>query len=107
MGAAECQELWLDAFDQVGNVMQFRYETHQNLRQGLLEGSILRLRDVVHGFPRAGSNKIKRTRLKYRPAWACGLDAARAPRSSAFLHRRSEEHTSELQSLMRISYAIF
>src|SRR3546814_7486589 len=24
-----------------------------------------------------------------------------------FLHRRSEEHTSELQSLMRISYAVF
>src|SRR3546814_1504682 len=25
----------------------------------------------------------------------------------AFDHRRSEEHTSELQSLMRISYAVF
>src|SRR3546814_4293671 len=25
----------------------------------------------------------------------------------ALLHRRSEEHTSELQSLMRISYAVF
>src|SRR3546814_9097404 len=24
-----------------------------------------------------------------------------------FLHQRSEEHTSELQSLMRISYAVF
>src|SRR3546814_9276271 len=24
-----------------------------------------------------------------------------------FVHRRSEEHTSELQSLMRISYAVF
>src|SRR3546814_5242138 len=24
-----------------------------------------------------------------------------------FLHHRSEEHTSELQSLMRISYAVF
>src|SRR3546814_5859901 len=29
-----------------------------------------------------------------------------APLRSA-LHRRSEEHTSELQSLMRISYAVF
>src|SRR3546814_1886182 len=26
---------------------------------------------------------------------------------SGFVHRRSEEHTSELQSLMRISYAVF
>src|SRR3546814_1770348 len=28
-------------------------------------------------------------------------------RSTHFLVRRSEEHTSELQSLMRISYAVF
>src|SRR3546814_6549702 len=28
-------------------------------------------------------------------------------RSRAFMVRRSEEHTSELQSLMRISYAVF
>src|SRR3546814_4530674 len=27
--------------------------------------------------------------------------------SALFSHRRSEEHTSELQSLMRISYAVF
>src|SRR3546814_4889708 len=35
----------------------------------------------------------------YRPRWR--------RRSSAFASRRSEEHTSELQSLMRISYAVF
>src|SRR3546814_6321241 len=29
------------------------------------------------------------------------------PNPSRLLHRRSEEHTSELQSLMRISYAVF
>src|SRR3546814_10011952 len=28
-------------------------------------------------------------------------------RSAAFMPKRSEEHTSELQSLMRISYAVF
>src|SRR3546814_3779236 len=33
---------------------------------------------------------------------------SRRPRMSlTFLPRRSEEHTSELQSLMRISYAVF
>src|SRR3546814_10745579 len=32
---------------------------------------------------------------------------AGAQRGSAALKRRSEEHTSELQSLMRISYAVF
>src|SRR3546814_4001706 len=34
-----------------------------------------------------------------------GIDACRHPR--ARLSQRSEEHTSELQSLMRISYAVF
>src|SRR3546814_2086862 len=33
--------------------------------------------------------------------WRLGID------SSAGVGRRSEEHTSELQSLMRISYAVF
>src|SRR3546814_4344127 len=33
------------------------------------------------------------------------LRAGSGPR--AFQHHRSEEHTSELQSLMRISYAVF
>src|SRR3546814_2974448 len=30
-----------------------------------------------------------------------------APVQKAFIEQRSEEHTSELQSLMRISYAVF
>src|SRR3546814_2083068 len=33
--------------------------------------------------------------------------AARAANTSTATARRSEEHTSELQSLMRISYAVF
>src|SRR3546814_4988823 len=36
-------------------------------------------------------------------AMHAGVDAQPARRQ----HRRSEEHTSELQSLMRISYAVF
>src|SRR3546814_4514637 len=32
---------------------------------------------------------------------------ARRPPGADLLHQRSEEHTSELQSLMRISYAVF
>src|SRR3546814_7830716 len=34
-------------------------------------------------------------------------DAAKLKTLEAFTARRSEEHTSELQSLMRISYAVF
>src|SRR3546814_9524049 len=35
------------------------------------------------------------------------LGSARAFRHRSSFHARSEEHTSELQSLMRISYAVF
>src|SRR3546814_2822824 len=36
-----------------------------------------------------------------------GLGLVRAIGNTKFLNLRSEEHTSELQSLMRISYAVF
>src|SRR3546814_2814392 len=39
--------------------------------------------------------------------WIEGADRARAGLAIAAGIRRSEEHTSELQSLMRISYAVF
>src|SRR3546814_1928160 len=43
--------------------------------------------------------------------WASGKSAALAPGAAAHqdttMPERSEEHTSELQSLMRISYAVF
>src|SRR3546814_19500377 len=43
-----------------------------------------------------------------RPSWGCGPCAASCPAARKCRSwRRSEEHTSELQSLMRISYAVF
>src|SRR3546814_3396344 len=45
-----------------------------------------------------------------RRRWRVGEERAQSYRSGPFRHavpRRSEEHTSELQSLMRISYAVF
>src|SRR3546814_8507159 len=41
--------------------------------------------------------------------WSSNVDRAMylCDESGATLHERSEEHTSELQSLMRISYAVF
>src|SRR3546814_7449310 len=35
------------------------------------------------------------------------FDPENGPYKAAWLQQRSEEHTSELQSLMRISYAVF
>src|SRR3546814_3611655 len=55
---------------------------------------------------RVGMRKLMALRLVDESA---GNGEARAVRFSRFLAdlRRSEEHTSELQSLMRISYAVF
>src|SRR3546814_9803477 len=36
-----------------------------------------------------------------------GMNIAAATAASRVHHQRSEEHTSELQSLMRLSYAVF
>src|SRR3546814_4136737 len=52
----------------------------------------------VMNFPNAKS-------VFANPAWYAL--SAHAIRHDDFLSRRSEEHTSELQSLMRISYAVF
>src|SRR3546814_2131640 len=58
--------------------------------------------------PRPG-RRIARRRARANPAPRSGslAGAARRPRISGQCHLRSEEHTSELQSLMRISYAVF
>src|SRR3546814_9743684 len=58
--------------------------------------------------PDRSSNSRSRNSLAHR---AAGNEAKRrkrsAPRSPITDATRSEEHTSELQSLMRISYAVF
>src|SRR3546814_12025938 len=45
--------------------------------------------------------------LFFRRVFAAELAVAMREATEAFDHLRSEEHTSELQSLMRISYAVF
>src|SRR3546814_955471 len=56
----------------------------------------LRFARRVHGL----SSSRHRNRL-------LAMTALTSPHSHHSPHRRSEEHTSELQSLMRISYAVF
>src|SRR3546814_20958735 len=50
--------------------------------------------------------RVRKERRKAREAVGGGSGVSRRIRSTLSL-RRSEEHTSELQSLMRISYAVF
>src|SRR3546814_2313063 len=58
---------------------------------------------------RRGQQDLRRPRALARLAVARRVAGARldADVEPHFLDRRSEEHTSELQSLMRISYAVF
>src|SRR3546814_1222655 len=57
------------------------------------------LRELVHmGFDEA---------LEFEHHARAALRVGRGPRGLRRLGGRSEEHTSELQSLMRISYAVF
>src|SRR3546814_10366687 len=63
------------------------------------------------GFRRTRENHVRRSRLPGLSASgisiASGLIFAGLPLIPKPRIRRSEEHTSELQSLMRISYAVF
>src|SRR3546814_10804323 len=49
----------------------------------------------------------RRTGVDSRPAEPIAGGMALSPAEPLRFHPRSEEHTSELQSLMRISYAVF
>src|SRR3546814_4436536 len=78
-GRARCRVLgWTDAARTPGGFPIY---------PGLLDG-------MAYSYMRDSSTKIERS------LWNC----EQFPRSNA---SRSEEHTSELQSLMRISYAVF
>src|SRR3546814_5765118 len=57
--------------------------------------------------PAPSSCRRARTPDRYRNCRDASCRYARHRRSDASVRRRSEEHTSELQSLMRNSYAVF
>src|SRR3546814_2143847 len=54
-----------------------------------------------------GSVTPGQTRPMPSDCYACQQAGPEAPLRERFVRARSEEHTSELQSLMRISYAVF
>src|SRR3546814_8170903 len=61
---------------------------------------------MVSDVPKTSAAIIRPLRANffmYPPKWPIG----RNPNGSGRIFRRSEEHTSELQSLMRNSYAVF
>src|SRR3546814_5297128 len=65
-------------------------------------------RGLAVRFPRAELRLVRETVLPSRAALpAAARPAVRRSRPRKVAPVRSEEHTSELQSLMRISYAVF
>src|SRR3546814_2348837 len=59
--------------------------------------------DIKNGFNGAGGDFMQRCETVADP----GIIAQNVDAAVTGKGRRSEEHTSELQSLMRISYAVF
>src|SRR3546814_11346571 len=57
-----------------------------------------RLRRTLPAMPPRRARRLRRARFRPAAKRGAGADGPQ---------RRSEEHTSELQSLMRISYAVF
>src|SRR3546814_6524455 len=77
----------------------FRWTIHARRSK---ERSALRLDPLPHNLLRPHAS---RGRGAAHPRCRWGLPAARQSLTAS--EERSEEHTSELQSLMRISYAVF
>src|SRR3546814_8167286 len=67
-----------------------------------------RVIDAVAGpHERNCNSRAARFLGPHRATCSQSLDIVASVLSSRWVSRRSEEHTSELQSLMRISYAVF
>src|SRR3546814_1263371 len=73
--------------------------TERHAIAGLLVGRPLSRHAIVHLRTMDGLSCLRRGR--------CGLRRALHEECKTNTDKRSEEHTSELQSLMRISYAVF
>src|SRR3546814_7092536 len=84
-----------------------RTESAAQQRPALVDTGVHRR---VGGMQRLAPGKGQQAMCQLRPAQRgtqCGFDLLTERRASFGIVERSEEHTYELQSLMRISYAVF
>src|SRR3546814_4019894 len=105
----QVQRLTLDNVLIDGNLQLSNYYNARGYPTTLFLDADGRLRDMHIGeLSRATlAERLQRIKqLPEAPAWVAGLLAHRGE-TVPVLDLRSEEHTSELQSLMRISYAVF
>src|SRR3546814_1494661 len=70
-------------------------------------GALRRHAAACHAVPSCPPGVGRPYRNAARAGEELAADGLRLPHARAVDGRRSEEHTSELQSLMRISYAVF
>src|SRR3546814_6541329 len=63
-------------------------------------------RALPSSFAGVSRRGIERPTRRGTDGWSAGISGGRLKRAASCASR-SEEHTSELQSLMRISYAVF
>src|SRR3546814_6385481 len=75
-----------------------------NMARGLAHASAAH-RAGTDSIRESGPERLCRSHVGLNPV--CFDMGQRARRKRTTARRRSEEHTSELQSLMRISYAVF
>src|SRR3546814_4169680 len=110
LGSDEVGEQLVDAFRIAGADTRFIWRSEGRRSPVLLQeldtmsgrhSFSFRCRDTFEEFPRY--EPIEREQLRSAAALVAGWSVFYADRVSP----RSEEHTSELQSLMRISYAVF
>src|SRR3546814_4930802 len=80
-----------------GSGLFLRWTTSERQKPSATGEYSMRIRHALAGFAFAAC-LVSPTKLVASPK----MDATLSQR-----HKRSEEHTSELQSLMRISYAVF
>src|SRR3546814_5036166 len=81
-----------------------RWFKTKHLRRGFALFGNVSVNSIQAGSRKAGPPATLIASLQIR-SWP--KDASFADKSTAYRKGRSEEHTSELQSLMRISYAVF
>src|SRR3546814_977724 len=110
LGKADARDLWV-AIGAAGNVAHIHFvRMHilvaERLRDRLGGGDAL-VACLVREPRRRGDIADRPQPLDIGAAQAIGLDMAAFGVDFQCLEPRSEEHTSELQSLMRISYAVF
>src|SRR3546814_5309010 len=89
-----------DIYDGVGVADPYPLLAELRHETPVMEGDILARFDVPSQADYANSGRPVYTVFRYE-------DVMKVLRDPENWHSRSEEHTSELQSLMRISYAVF